>query len=290
MGERKHQALNGKRLNAFGMFPEDLTIVGLDTDDGPEHPAYDERIHLPLSEPFVLNVERFGVLEDVLVRKNGPRVEVLVGRQRVRAQREVNARRAKLGLEPRRIRVNIRQAASDAEVVAVIVSENEHRRQDDPIVRAKKAARIISFGGNEEDVALAFGITKPHAKNLLGLLDLDTAVQKLISSGELKWSAAIQLRDLTRKEQVVEAKKLVTAGAGVEEARRQRQVRNRGESASVLGKRPSTATLRAMAADSAFMAGMGAGERALVRWLGGDTEAHREVPGLSKWLKAREKS
>lgn len=286
MGERKHQALDGKRLNAFGMFPEDLTIVGLDTDDGPEHPCYDERIHDKIDDAFVKNIERFGVLEDVLVRKNGPLVEVLVGRKRVLAQRMVNEKLVAQGQERRRVRVSLRQPTSDAETLAIIVSENEQRHQDDPMVRAKKAARMVSFGGTEEDVSIAFGITRAHTKNLLGLLDLDPKVQKMVSAGELRWSAAVQLRDLTRKDQVVEVTKLVSAGASVEEARRQRKARNAGTTAPVLGKRPTAAVLRELTSDDAFMRQLGDVGRGLLRWFGGDAEAIATVPGLADKLKA----
>ena len=64
------QALEGQRLNAFGMDPDKLTIIGLDTDDGPEHPLYDERVRLPLDESFVKNVKVYGVIEDVIVCKD----------------------------------------------------------------------------------------------------------------------------------------------------------------------------------------------------------------------------
>jgi hypothetical protein len=50
------QALDGTRINAFGMEPKDLVIVGFDTDDGPEHPLWDERVkqlRSSVDQPFI---------------------------------------------------------------------------------------------------------------------------------------------------------------------------------------------------------------------------------------------
>lgn len=94
------QALEGKRLNAFAMDASDLTIIGLDTKDGPEHPLYDERIFLPIDEAMVRNIRAFGVIEAINVRKNGPNVEVVDGRQRVRHARIASQRNVEEGLPP----------------------------------------------------------------------------------------------------------------------------------------------------------------------------------------------
>src|ERR1044071_4250279 len=69
--------------------PDDLVIIGLDTDDGPEHPLYDPRIKGDISEPEIRNVEYFGIITPVQVRRYDNRLEVVNGRGRVRKARLV---------------------------------------------------------------------------------------------------------------------------------------------------------------------------------------------------------
>jgi ParB family chromosome partitioning protein len=94
---RLHQAIAGRRLNAFAVDPDNLIIIGLDTDDGPEHPLYDERVKLPLDESTVLNIMAIGVKEPVLVRKTDGNPEVVDGRRRTMHAREANRRLRELG-------------------------------------------------------------------------------------------------------------------------------------------------------------------------------------------------
>ena len=84
----KQAIADAKRLNAFGVDPDHLCVVGIDTKhkEG-EHPLWDERIHRKLHEPFIANLMAVGVLEPILVRKNGETLEVIDGRQRVLSAR-----------------------------------------------------------------------------------------------------------------------------------------------------------------------------------------------------------
>lgn len=275
-----------KRLNAFAMPADELTIVGLDTDEGPEHPLYDERIKMPLDEGLVRNIRKFGVLETVTVRKNGERVEVVAGRQRVRATREANRRNSEEGLQPILVPVFVKRPRSDGDALGVMISENENRQDDDPLTRAAKASRLLDFGATEEDVAIAFGISRQTVRNLLALMELSDKVKKAVSQRQISATAAIELRDLTHTDQNAKLAEMLDVGAtSTSEARRQRQARQNGASATPRAKRPGIKTLRKVADDEEFVSGLSADARAILQWVLGDDNAARRVKGLTSVLK-----
>ena len=68
-------------------------VLRLVTD--PKHFLYDPRAEEPMGpedEEFVQDIQRRGVRVPVIARKNGPAYEVVAGRRRVLAAREVNKR------------------------------------------------------------------------------------------------------------------------------------------------------------------------------------------------------
>lgn len=205
------QALNGTRLNAFGMDPDDLVIIGLDTDDGPEHPLYDERVKLPLEETFVLNIMTHGVLENVSVRKNGDAAEVVYGRQRVKAAREANKRLKKQGSKPIKVPVTVRRG-KDTQMFGVRISENEMRRGLSQMEKARELQRYLDHGGSEEEAAIDFGVTQTSIRNWLKLLDLDPKVQTAVSNDVISASAAAKLSTLSRDEQKASLAELTAGG------------------------------------------------------------------------------
>jgi ParB family chromosome partitioning protein len=285
--KRKRAALDGTRLNAFAMDPNDLVVVGHDTQDGPEHPLYDERVKLPLDEAMVLNIQALGVIESVTVRKNGPVPEVVAGRRRVLHAREASKRNVAKGesaiLVPTRV-----LRAEDSHAFAIAIAENELRRGDDPITRARKAARLMRMGMAEKDLSIVFGITTQQVRNLLSVLDLDPKVQKAIEAEKLPFTAAIQLTDLTREDQVAKMQAMLESGAvGVVEARRQRQARNAGKDGAegTRGKRPGTAVIRKIAENEEFMGSLSDDARHLLHWILGDESHAKKVKGLTALLK-----
>jgi len=275
-----------KRLNAFAMDPNALTIVGLDTQDGAEHPLYDERINMPLDEGLVRNIRKNGVLVTVTVRKNGPLVEVMAGRQRVRAAREANRRNEEEGLKLILVPVFVKRPASDGDALGVMISENENRQDDNPLTRAKKASRLLDFGETEEDIAIAFGISKQAVKNLLALLELSDKVKAAVEEEQISFSAAIELRDLPRAKQEEQLQAILSSGGiGVSEARRQRRARTNGKSKPARGRPVGVKTLRKVADNEAFTSTLSPDPVAILQWVLGDDTAAERVEGLPDIIK-----
>ena len=94
---------------------------------------------MPLSENLVLNIMHHGVIEAVIINKNPETgtVDVVAGRQRVRAAREANKRLRAQGLEPIQVPATVRRAEA-ADLAGIMVSENEIREGDTAMGRAQK--------------------------------------------------------------------------------------------------------------------------------------------------------
>lgn len=83
------------RRDVFYGHDDDVTILGIDTEDGSEHPLFDARISLPITDDDLASVEEFGVKAPIMCWRNpvSKRVEVIDGIQRTRWVRALNATR-----------------------------------------------------------------------------------------------------------------------------------------------------------------------------------------------------
>lgn len=174
------------RANMFMMFPEDLTLI-LDE----KHPLYDPRVKKPLTETFVKNIEKHGVIQPIIVRKVGPEIIVMEGRQRTKAGIAINKGRS----NGDRIRIPvIVKRADDASALDISIITNEHRHAEKDIVqKATVANRMMQqFGKTEEDVALTYGVTAVTVRNWLAVLDLPVAARHAISAGRISATDAVK--------------------------------------------------------------------------------------------------
>lgn len=191
--------------------PETLVIVGIDTKDGPEHPLYDERIHLPLNKKLAKNIQVRGVIEPVIVRKDGEDLQVVDGRQRVRSCREANIDLAAEGKEEVLVPCLV-ERGKDQDMVGIMVSTNEHRKDNSPMAKARMLAKYMTMGYTEDNAATEFGVTSTSIKNWLKLLELDESVQKAVDSGQVKASAVAGLHSLPREEQRAKLAEILATG------------------------------------------------------------------------------
>lgn len=234
-------------LDAVGQ----IVIIGLDTKDGPEHVLWDDRINLPLDLDLVENILFLRkVLENVVVRKNGDMAEVVYGRQRVRAVREVNERLLAMGCKKADlIKVPcVIERATDADLIRRMYSENAQRREDSPMARARHIQRFMEFGNSPEDASKVFKLEPATIKQKVTLLDLDKSVQKLVDTNALSETAALELTSLSHAEQKAQANALIESGqatvAHVKHAVRKARARSRGESADSIVMAPSKRAIR----------------------------------------------
>ncbi|MBZ1986776.1 ParB/RepB/Spo0J family partition protein [Klebsiella pneumoniae] len=211
------------KTNVLMFEPENLFLV---TDK--THPLYDERINLPINEGMVLNIKELGVLEPIIVWKdpeNG-RSCVVVGRQRVRHTLEANKLLLKEGKTPLLVPGVVKRGSAN-QMAKYMVSENEIRRPDTPLGRAKKMSDAMDRGHDEDDLAVLFGCSVQTVRATLSLLDATQAVRDAVESGTVTVTQARQLASLKPEEQRAKVAEIESATAGTtghEKARRQRQV------------------------------------------------------------------
>jgi ParB family chromosome partitioning protein len=208
------------------MDPDEVQLI-----EDPKHPLYDERVEKPLTEKFIVGIMKFGVKKPVEVRKNGKTpegrdiVEVVDGRRRLRGAREANKRLVAQGSEPITIQVIIVKG-DDADMDARMVLGNENRENDDLIIKARKAKRLIDLHGIEY-TSLLFGKEEKEIEGWLDLLNLAPDIQKKIQNGDINENAAYELISLPRAEQLQVVAKMTEDGkvtaSGVKGAVEKRQ-------------------------------------------------------------------
>lgn len=211
------------KTNVLMFEPEKLHLV---TDKS--HPLYDERIHLPIDEAMVLNIMDQGVIEPIVVWKDPETGSscVVAGRQRVRHTLEANKRLKKSGKDPLLVPAVTRRG-SVIRMAQVMISENEIRRADTPLGRAKKMADALERGHDEADLSLMFGVGIQTVRATLALLDATQDVKDAVESGTVTVTQARQLVDMPPEKQRETVKQLTEAAQGVtghEKSRRQRAV------------------------------------------------------------------
>jgi ParB family chromosome partitioning protein len=199
---KQKSAVAAKRGNIFLVDPSQLVVVGVDTKDGPEHPQWDEDAGpRPLDEELIASIMMHGVFQNIIARKDGTRLLIIAGRDRTLNAREANKRLKKHGRPPILVPVVLHRG-SDAEAADVTQIENSHRRVDNPMLQARRVARLANVNKLDVgDIARQLKMSTVTVKHLLTLLDLDGSVQKAVEAGTLAVSAAAKLAKLPRADQ-----------------------------------------------------------------------------------------
>lgn len=211
------------KTNLLFFDPENLTLVTDETS-----PLYDPRVHLPVDEDLARNIDYQGVLEPVLIQKNPETgdVEVIVGRQRVKAARLANEWRKSRGVAPIHVPAYVHKGER-RNALDVIVSENEVRQADTPLGRAEKMRRLMAIGRDEKDIAVVFGCTVQTVRSTLSLLDATSAVREAVEAGTVGLTQAKQLARLKpdeQREKIAALSEAASQETGHARARKQREV------------------------------------------------------------------
>lgn len=187
--------------------PEDLTLVKSE-----KHALYDDRVDQDIAEEFICNVDFYGILHPVVVRKNTEdgKIEVVAGRQRVRAAIEVNRRRKKRGDKLMLVPATIKRG-DDATMMGAMASENEGRVATTPMQKATQIQRMLSHGMDEKSVGLAMNISVATVKNLLHLMEAPAAVRNAVQQGKVSAAVGYKLSRLPAAEAKAKLAEATTA-------------------------------------------------------------------------------
>lgn len=277
------KAFDFARNSTYVADPMDICIIGgkvlpldeqgpLDTDDGPEHDLYDERLTtVVITDAEVANVDTYGVLQDITITKCPKTGNALAvdGRGRIRRARRVNLLRAKRGEPPIKIGCKV-QRAKGYRLMGAMIAANEVRNDDGPMVKLEKAKRFMERGVSPGDAAIAFGMTEDWLNKLLAFEDnAAPEVLAAVSSGEMHATAGVHLVKAAKDS---ETQRKALAGARSKAAATGRKITTKDatEAAKVATGKASTDTGAGLVPTRRELA-------ALVKLVGANTEPAAEA-------------
>ena len=210
-----------RRSDTFILDVNDITII---TD--PANPFFDPRSELPLDSPemqwLIDSIMEAGRnYSPISVRKNGKHpdgknvIEVIDGRQRTKAIREINRRYAEIGREPLLIEAKYMTATEEKDFIGKMVTMNEARLETPPSMLAMQIDRYIESGGNYKEAERKFFKTEAKLRQLQAIARLCDDVKRAVAEGTASLSAAQQFVDMSVQQQRVTLKQFVESGEKV---------------------------------------------------------------------------
>jgi ParB family chromosome partitioning protein len=140
-----------------------------------------ERFDEEETAELAASIRSKGVLQPVLLRRDGAGFQLIAGERRLRA-----ARRAGLSSVPAIVR-----QVNDREVLELALIENEQRVDLSPIESARSYARILAeFSLSQVELADVLGRDRSTVSNLLRILRLPDRVQALVHDKRLSMGHA----------------------------------------------------------------------------------------------------
>lgn len=184
------------------------------------------------------SIKAQGVIQPVLVRRDGPGFQLIAGERRWRA-----AQIAGLHEIPAILR-----EVTEAEAFALALVENLQRTDLNPMEEAEGYRRLVDeFGLTQEEVSIRVGKERSTVANALRLLGLPEPVKDLLRSGALSMGHARALLGATEAERVGLASRVATAGLSVRETERLVQAhRHRAPTPGRVRKASPSAAARAL--------------------------------------------
>jgi ParB family chromosome partitioning protein len=281
-----------KRGDIFWVEPEDVTIIGLDTlHKAGEHPLWDKRIFDPVPEAKVNNIRTYGVREAVKVRKTGMQdgkavLEVIDGRGRTRAARLAKERAEAAGEVAPALPVMLVRESEERQI-GIMVSCNEHRKDDDVLNKARKAAHIASMGRHSRgELANMFGVDNQTILLWENILALAPKVLEAIEQGKLSAYACRPLFKLPHDEQVEKLQELLETG--IKPSEKNMRCVAAGNKPARRGALLPKPKIRKLISDEQFYGSLSPDAQALLRVILGEEDAIQDVTGLAERLKAQE--
>lgn len=192
----------GRRSDAFKVDPDDFTIIGLDTNDGPEHPLYDRRVERFKTEgraavaSLIESLAKEGQISDVSARINGDVKEVGCGKHRVFAMRFVKAEGLRKDFEVRTTYPRL----TDDQWRDRIIAENLERRDSDAFTEAQAFADYVN-ARSLSDLAKLTKMKPRTLEPILALVQMPAPVRAIVTEHGIGRDVAVQAARLHTSQQ-----------------------------------------------------------------------------------------
>ena len=169
---------------------EQVSLYDIDTNPDQPRKSFDE---VKLQE-LAASLKRHGVVQPLIVKRNGLRYTIIAGERRFRA-----ARIAGLSTVPVLV-----TDMDESSIMEVSLVENIQRENLNPIEEAA-AIRLLmdQHDLTQEEVSSRIGKSRPAIANALRLLSLEKKVTDLIKEGKLNAGHGKMLAGITDKEKQV---------------------------------------------------------------------------------------
>ena len=133
------------------------------------------------------SIKQFGVLQPLLVKKNGDYYEIIAGERRWRAAKLAGLKEVPV----------IIMEYTEKEIVEIALIENIQRENLNPIEEALAYSRLMTeFNMKQEELAERVAKNRSTISNAIRLLKLNSKIQELIVEGKLSSGHARALIDL----------------------------------------------------------------------------------------------
>lgn len=187
---------------------EDINFIDID-EIAPNESQPRKTFNKEKLEELARSIKTHGVIQPIVVRKQGSHYEVVAGERRWRA-----ARIAGLSEVPCIVR-----ELTDEQNMLVAIIENVQREDLNPIEEAKGIrAMIEDYELTQDEVAKAVSKSRPYITNALRMLKLPDAVLDMVSAGKLSAGHARAILSAKEEEQTEIAQHVETKGLSVREA------------------------------------------------------------------------
>ena len=187
---------------------EDINFIEID-EIAPNESQPRKTFNKEKLEELARSIKTHGVIQPIVVRKQGSHYEVVAGERRWRA-----ARIAGLSEVPCIVR-----ELTDEQNMLVAIIENVQREDLNPIEEARGIrAMIEDYELTQDEVAKAVSKSRPYITNALRMLKLPDTVLDMVSAGKLSAGHARAILSAKEEEQTEIAKHVETKGLSVREA------------------------------------------------------------------------
>lgn len=150
------------------------------------------------------SIKQYGVLQPLLVKKEGSFYEIIAGERRWRAAKMAGIKEVPVVL----------REYSKQEAMEIALIENVQREDLNPIEEAQAYQRLIKeFGLTQEEIAVRVSKNRATITNTMRLLKLDGQIQKMLIQGVITSGHARALLSLENSEQQLKAVKQVIEGS-----------------------------------------------------------------------------
>jgi ParB/RepB/Spo0J family partition protein len=161
------------------------------------------RLDLPRVHELALSLRQRGLARAITVRtdEDSDDYVVVVGHRQLAALRELHG-------EDQSIQVPcmVIEGLTEAEVFALILTENEQREALEPLQAARAARHLLDLSPEmtAADLSRSLGLKEKWLKDRFKLLDLPPSVQQLMEKGDLSFTVANMLRAAQEKGKIDE--------------------------------------------------------------------------------------